>query len=219
MRTPPVLFAMAALVMGSEALADNSVSYTYLQADALLSRLSAHRSAMNGSGLGAEGGIGIGPHLFASGSYSSNRYSAKTYDVQTNTHVKTWLAPTSLGAGGHVPLFSSFDLVVGGSYERIRLKTAVTGSPTLRDTFKGWGAMLGLRGWFSDTIQWDIVLKRSKVAELETVLGYSFSARYYFKSAYSFGVDVHGRMYDDDALGVNESVVGIVFRHDFGVRY
>ncbi len=218
MRARLILSAMATLVVGNEALADG-VNYSYLQGNALLSQLSAHGSAMNGSGLGVEGGIGLGQHLFLFGGYNANKYSQKEYAVTTNTHTKIWLTPGVVGAGAHVSVFSSFDVFVAGSLERIKLKIATNGNPTARDTFDGWGATLGLRGWFSDTIQWDIGLKYSEVAELKTVLGYSFTGRYYFRSDYSFGVDINGRMYDDNALDLNESVVAIVFRHDFGVRF
>lgn len=218
MRTRLVSSAMAALVMGGEAMADNSVRYSYAQGNAILAQLSAHGSAMNGSGLGLEGGASIGPHLFAFGSYSVNKYSAKMYDENDN-HLKIKLTPATLGVGGHVPLFSSFDLVLGASFERVKLKRSLTGQTLENRAHEGWGGTLGLRGWFSDVIQWDVLLKYSDVGDIKTVLGYTFGGRYYFKSNYSFGVDVSSRRYDDQTLDFNESVVAIVFRHDFGVRY
>jgi hypothetical protein len=218
MRTRLVLSAMAALAMGGEALADG-VSYKYIQGNANIAQLTQSGSAMNGSGLGLTGGAGIGSYLFASGNFSSNLYSEKYFNIDTNTHFKIGFTSGTLGAGGHLPLGSALDLVAGGSVERLRVRISETGQPTLTDTFNGWGATLGLRGWFSDTIQWDIALKYSDMGDLKTVLGYSFSGRYYFRADYSFGVDVIGRKYDDSTLNFNESVVAVVFRHDFGVRF
>jgi hypothetical protein len=218
MRTRLVLYAIAALAMSGEALADG-VSYRYLQANVVLSQLTKDGGAMTGSGLGLEGAAGIGPYLFAFGSYNSNSYAEKYYNIQTNTHVKIRLRPGTVGAGGRLPLGSALDLFGGASLERVKYRFSETDTPNFTETFNGWGATLGLRGWFSDTIQWDIALKYSDMGDLKTVLGYSFSGRYYFRADYSFGVDIGGRKYDDKTLNFNESLVAIVFRHDFGVRF
>jgi hypothetical protein len=189
MRKSVALPAIAALVLAGPAMADG-FSYSYIEG--ALGGSDLEIDGLSGSADGEGGALGgaveFGPHAFGFVNFTSLEYE----DVLT-------IGSGSLGVGFNWPLSPKLDLVSGVSFERVRLEA--DGDDTSED---GYGLSVGLRGLIDET----------------KISTFSLGGKYYVTPRFAIGADILGNNYEDDNDGaeIDESIVLVTFRYDFGKR-
>lgn len=206
MRKHLIVTAVAALVLGGEALADG-FNYNYAQGNVLGTRMRGGGDSTDGSGLAFEGSIEFGPHLLGFADLGSVKYDEDQLSLRFNT--------VSLGLGGYMPLSPTVDLVGGASFESVELK-ASDGFDNGSESFHGWGLRAGVRGRGGDKFQWTAGLKYRDVRDLQSTVSVTIGGRYYFTPRFALGLDLTGSKYDKDTLDTRESVAALTFRYEFG---
>ena len=197
MRKYLILSAAAALATGGTAMAEG-LSYSYGQGELHLAQVKGGGESVDGSGLGVSGAYGFTDMLFGAAGIDTNKYSENGFSIRfTNV---------SLGVGGHLPITSMIDFVGVASLEHTKLKSGGSTSDT------GWGLSAGVRGAVNDKIQWNGGLKYTDVGDFNNALIINAGARYYFMPAFSAGVDLSHKKYDDG--GLKENVLALSARYD-----
>ena len=209
MRKVIPLFAVAALAMGREALADD-MSYTYIQADLQGAELNGYFGTISGAGFALHGSAEIGPWIYAFGDYGNTKYAGNGLKVR--------FLPGTIGLGTHFSLSSAIDMYGGVSAEHLKVKTGNVGfpGPVTSDTFKGWGIMVGARGWLGESFQWTFDVKHRDLHDLESIYSVSLGGRYYFRRAWALGMEYTYQKYDNDILFGRDSLGSLNLRYTFG---
>ncbi len=210
MRKVIVLFAVAALTLGREALADD-MSYSYVQLDLQGAELSGGGyGTLSGAGYAVHGSAELGPWVYIFGDYGNTRYKGNG--------LKARFLPGTAGLGGHVSLSSTIDLYGGASVEWLTIRTGVVGFPVegTSDSFKGWGVGLGARGWLGESFQWTFDVKHRDLRDLQNINSISLGGRYYFRRAWAVGMDYTYQKYNNYIVFGRDSLGSLNVRYTFG---
>jgi len=210
MRKSLAMFTVAALALGGDALAGD-MSYSYVQTDLLGAELSGGGyGTISGSGFGVKGALEAGPYLFGFAEYRNARYAG--------SGVKARFIPGSLGAGAHVSFSSSLDFFGGVSLERMEVRTGFVGSKgfDVKESFKGWGVGIGMRGWIGENFQWTGMVKHRDLRDLQSITSIMMGFHYFFRPAYALGMDYTYQKFDNHMLYGRDSVGTVNLRYSFG---
>ncbi len=167
MRKHIVLGAVLALTAGTQAMAAEGLSYSYVQA--AYERGDWNLVDVNVNGFSLAGSAAFGENFYGFANYT---------DVsKSGFHLK----PLSAGLGGHYGLGMSVDLVGGVSFESIKATGASSES--------GWGINAGLRGVVGKG-ELQGGLKYVDIGDFGNDTVYSIGGRYNFTEAFSAGLDI-----------------------------
>ncbi len=195
MRKQLALGSVLALGLAGQALATENFSYSNLEASYVKTEIEDFD--IDGDGFKLAGSFEFTENFFAFAAYQDTNYDDLLgFDVSGNQ--------TTLGVGVAWPLSPSLDLVSGLSYEDLEVE--LDGSEGFSDD--GFGLSVGLRGKFSESLEWTGGVKYIDVGGGSNETTVSLGGRYYFTPAFAAGIDV----------GTNDdgTTWGIVLRYDFG---
>jgi len=205
MRKSVALSAIAALSLAGPAMADG-FSYNYIEGGLGSSELEIEGLSGNADGEGGYlGGSGeLSKHLFGFINGTSMEYE----DVLRITS-------SSLGLGFNWALGPNLDLVSTLSVDRIELK--VDGDAEDED---GYGLGVGLRGRIGERFEWTVGGKYRDI-DVTKIATFNLGGRYYFTPRFALGAEVIANEYEDDETSdtLDESIVMVTFRYDFGTRH
>jgi hypothetical protein len=205
MRKSVALPAIAALSLAGPALADG-FSYNYIEGALGSSELEIE--GLSGTADGDGGYLGasgeLGKHVFGFINGTTNEYE----DVLRITS-------STLGVGFNWPLSQNLDLVSTLSVDRIELEA--DGDSESED---GVGVGVGLRGRIGERFEWTVGGKYRDI-DVTKITTFSLGGRYYISPRFAVGAEVVANEYEDDETSdtIDESIVMVNFRYDFGNRH
>lgn len=209
MRKVIVLCAVAAMSI-RQASADD-MSYTYLQVDLQGAELYGGYGILSGAGHAVRGSLELGKYLYAFGDYGNTKYAGNGLQAR--------LLPRSAGLGVRVAFSSAIDIYGGVSAEWLTIRTAELGFTDdllFEQSFQGWGAVLGGRGWLGESFQWTFDVEHRELRNLADINSVSLGGRYYFRRAWAVGMDFTYQKYDNHLLFGRDSLGSLNVRYTFG---
>jgi hypothetical protein len=117
--------------------------------------------------------------------------------------------------GFNWPLSQNLDLVSTLSVDRIELEA--DGDSESED---GVGVGVGLRGRIGGRFEWTVGGKYRDI-DVTKITTFSLGGRYYISPRFAVGAEVVANEYEDDETSdtIDESIVMVNFRYDFGNRH
>lgn len=200
----------AGFLLAATGASAGDMRYSYLQLDLQGAELGDYRSSVNGAGFAARGSLEFGPLLYGFGSYNNTNY--------TGGGVRVRFIPATAGLGARYVISPTLDVFGGASAEYLRIETGILGfdETNTRDSFKGWGATLGLRGWLGESFQWTFDVKHRDLEDLQKINSISLGGRYYIRRAWAVGMDYTYQKYDNFIVYARESLGSVNVRYTFG---
>lgn len=197
MRKIATLGLVAALGMGSTAIAAEGVSHTFVEAGYGYSELGGGAAA-DGDGFKLAGSLELPANFIVAASYRDFDYAGG---------IGGDISELTAGVAYKWSLGSTFDLTTGVSFEQLDLGAG--------SDFSGFSLNVGTRGRITDTLELDAGIKYQDM-ESDSGLPTSFSAslglRKYFTPAFAAGVEVR----KSELLVVGETSFIATLRYDFG---
>jgi hypothetical protein len=206
------LCAAAALGMSGASLAGD-MSYSYVQADLVGAQLDGSYSSITGSGAGFRGALELGPYLYLFADHTSTGYSGDG--------VKFRFIPDAVGLGAHVSISSALDIFGGASLEHLKTKAGQVGfgGYDISESDKGWGAVIGLRGWLGERFQWTSDVTYRDIKDLQKLASVTVGGYFFMTPTLALGMDFRYDKYDNFVLAAHESVGTLSLRYSFGHHF
>jgi outer membrane autotransporter protein len=192
MRKHIALGSVLAVGLAGQALATESFSYSNIEVSYVKTEIDDFD--VDGDGFKLGGSFEFTENFFGFASYQDI-----DYDLDVNGK------QTTVGVGFAWPLSSTLDVTGGLSYEDFEVDLD-GGEGSFSDD--GFGLAVGLRGKFTETLEWTGAVKYTDLGGGSDDTTFSVGGRYYFTPAFAAGID----------LGTNDdgTTWGIVARYDFG---
>jgi hypothetical protein len=201
MRKHIALGTVIALGVGAQAMAAESLSYSYVEGAFVQGDMGSIDGAegditADGDGILASGSAAFGERFFAFASFGSLNLNDIEVDGDA-VEGKVKVKPLTVGLGFHMPVGASVDFVTGVSYERIKFSVS-DGEVSISDSDDGYGVSAGLRGLIGERLELSGNLKYLDLGSSELV--YSVGGRFHFTDMVSAGLDYS--KYDDSDLTI-----------------
>jgi hypothetical protein len=185
MRKHIALGTVIALGVGAQAMAAESLSYSYVEGAFVQGDMGSIDGAegditADGDGILASGSAAFGERFFAFASFGSLNLNDIEVDGDA-VEGKVKVKPLTVGLGFHMPVGASVDFVTGVS-----------------DSDDGYGVSAGLRGLIGERLELSGNLKYLDLGSSELV--YSVGGRFHFTDMVSAGLDYS--KYDDSDLTI-----------------
>lgn len=204
MRKQIALGTVLALGVGAQAMAAESLSYSYVEGAFVKGDIGTAIDGgeglvdldADGNGLLLSGSAAFGERIFgfvSIGSLNLNDLEVDGDAVEGKVKVK----PLTLGVGIHLPLGPSVDFVGGVSFERLKVSVS-DGEGSISDSANGFGVSAGLRSLIGERLELSGNLKYLDIEGSELV--YSVGGRFHFTDMVSAGLDF--TKYDDSDLTI-----------------
>ncbi len=158
--------------MCGSALADDHLSYTFLEVSYQYADLDD--LDVDGNGYAVEGSVGIGDHFFVAASYSDLDFDR---GVDTESY--------AIGVGVHFPLSDATDVVIDLAY--LDAEASVSGS-SVSVSDDGYGIGVGVRGRTYEN--WEVEAGVQYTNFDESDISGHLAARYFFTPQFSVGADL-----------------------------
>ncbi|MGK0224026.1 MAG: opacity protein-like surface antigen [Limisphaerales bacterium] len=171
---PKIGLVVLPVTASTTALAEDKLSYDYIQATYIDTEIDDRNFNVDGDGLGISGSVSLNDNFFVNAGYASQEFDR-------GVDVDQW----SIGLGGHMPLSSSTDLVGTVSYVDSEVD-ARFGSIHA----DGYGLGLGVRSRIVDNIELEAGINYVDLGDGGDDTSVAFGGRYYFTEQFSAGAGV-----------------------------
>ena len=180
------LLAALAVPMGAAmpALADNGMSYSYVEAAYIDTEIEVGSTDVDGDGIGLTGSAALNDTVFLTASYG-------TQDFDFGIDLDQW----SVGVGAHTPLSDSVDLVGSISYVDAEVDTSFGSADD-----DGYLLTAGVRAQVAPNVELEGGISFIDLDESGDETALVFGGRYYFTEQFAVGAGVS---IADDTTGWN----------------
>ena len=156
------------------ALAQDQLSYDYIQATYIDTEIDDRNFDVDGDGLGLSGSVSLNDSFFVNAGYGSQ-------DFDGGVDVDQW----SIGIGGHMPLSANTDLIGTVSYIDAEVDSRFGSADT-----DGYGLGIGVRSRVYDNIELQAGINYVDLDDGGDETSFAFGGRYYFVEQLSVGAGV-----------------------------
>jgi hypothetical protein len=194
MRKIATLGLIAAIGMGSSAIAAEGVSHSFVEAGYGYGELAG--GAVDGDGFRVGGSLELPANFVAAASYRDFTFEEGGSEAD--------ISELSAGLGYKWALGDTFDLIAGASFEQLEFNG---------ESESGFGLNVGTRGRLNENWELAAALQYQDISEVPSTFNVNLGVRRYFTPAFAVGVDV--RKSDLLVLASETSFIATL-RYDFG---
>lgn len=174
LNVPKIGVVVLAASVSASALAEDKLSYDYIQAAYTDTEIDDRNFDVDGDGLGLSGSVSLNDSIFVNAGFANQ-------DFDRGVDVDQW----SIGIGGHMPLTANTDLIGTVSYVDVEVDSRFGSADT-----DGYGLGIGVRSRVYDNIELEAGIKYVDLDDGGDDTSLAFGGRYYFVEQFSVGAGV-----------------------------
>ena len=174
LRAPKIGLVVLAASASAAALAEDKLSYDYIEAIYIDTEIDDRNFDVDGDGFGLSGSVSLNDNFFVNAGYGSQ-------DFDGGVDVDQW----SIGIGGHMPLSANTDLIGTVSYIDAEVDSRFGSADT-----DGYGLGIGVRSRVYDNIELQAGINYVDLDDGGDDTSFALGGRYYFVEQLSVGAGV-----------------------------
>ncbi len=162
------------LAVSAPVLADDDMSYNYIEGAYIDTELEVGSTDVDGDGFGLVGSVELGENFFLTAGYGSQEFD-------DNVDLDQW----SFGIGAHTPIADNVDLVGRVSYIDAEVDSRFGSADD-----DGYGIGIGLCGRITEQIELEGGINYADLDDSGDDTSFAFGGRYYFTEQFAVGAGV-----------------------------